>query len=122
MNQDEAIQSAIRQVKDIQAKAGEIANGNRSDSSIQSFARYSTKVIDFIDQNIPSDEIKRYLKELPFVTYKPKYSTFWQYLIWPSWWITLYKDYNSKNKVVEEIKDAQQKFINLELLLKGLTG
>jgi len=122
MNQDEVIQLAIRQVKDIQAQAESIVKGNRSDSAIKSFAGYSVKLIDFIDKNIPSDEIKRYLKELPFVTYKPKYSTFWQYLAWPAWWITLYKDYNSKNKVVEEIKDAQQKYLNLELLLKGLTG
>ncbi|HEY5826543.1 MAG TPA: hypothetical protein VIT44_19365 [Cyclobacteriaceae bacterium] len=122
MNQDEAIQLAIRQVKDIQVQAEKIVKGDKSNSAIQSFATYSVQLIDFIDQNIPSDEIKRYLKELPFVTYKPKYSTFWQYLIWPTWWITLYKDNNSKNKVIAEINDAQQKYLNLELLLKGLTG
>jgi len=122
MNQDEAIQTAIRQVKDIQAQAESIVTRNRSDASIKAFAGHSVKLVEFIDKNIPSDEIKRYLKELPFVTYKPKYSTFWQYLVWPAWWITLYKDYNSKNKVVEEIKDAQKKYENLELLLKGLTG
>jgi hypothetical protein len=122
MNQDEIIQLAIRQVKNIQEKAEKIVNGKRSDEAIESFAKDSTALVSFIDANIPSEEIRKYLKELPLVDYKPKFTSFWQYLFSPSWWIVLYKEYNSKNKIIEAIRDAQNKFVNLELLLKGLTG
>jgi len=122
MNQDEAIQLAIRQVKHIQAQAERIVKGDRSEVAIESFAKYSMELTDFVNKNIPSDEINSYLKELPFVNYKRSDVKLWQYLVFPSWWMSLYKDLNAKNKIIEEIKEARNKYANLELLLKGLTG
>lgn len=122
MNQDEVIQLAIRKVKEMQSQAGEISRGNNSSHAIQSFARHSTEVVNFIASNIPSDEIRRYLKELPLVNFQPKYARFWEYLFSPSWWIILYRQYDTKNRIIEEIRDAKHKYENLELLLKGLTG
>lgn len=122
MNQDEVIQLAIQKVKEMQVQAEEIAKGKDSSPAIQRFARHSAEVVDFIENNIPSDEIKRYLKELPLVNFKPKYARFWEYLLSPSWWIILYKQYDTKNRLVEAIRDAKHKYENLELLLKGLTG
>jgi hypothetical protein len=122
VNQDEVIQLAIKKVKALESQAEGIVKGNRSDQSIVSFAGYSTELIEFINRNIPSDEIRRYLKELPLVNYQPKNGKFWQYIISPSWWIILYKEYETKNKIIDEIREAKQKYLNLELLLKGLTG
>lgn len=122
MTEDEIILIAIRKVKEIQSQAGEIANGNTSNQFIENFASNSIEVSDFIEKNIPSDEIKRYLKELPLISFKSPHRGFWQSLLSPSSWIALYKGYGTKSKVIEEIRYAKHKYENLELLLKGLTG
>ena len=122
MNEDEAIQLGILQVKDVQAQADHILNGNKSDETIEKFSRYSEEMKAFIRKNIPSEEILNYLKDIAPVYYaRTKIST-WQYVVFPSWWLSVYKEYNTKNLVLQEIRAVQHKYANLELLLKELTG
>jgi len=122
MNQDEAIRLVIRQVKDVQAQADQILKGNKSDEAIENFARYSEEMKAFIRKNIPSEEILAYLKDITPVHYTKAKISIWQYFVFPSWWLSLYKEYNAKNQVLDEIREVQHKYANLELLLKALTG
>ena len=122
MNEDEAIQLVIRQVKDVQAQANQILNGNKSEEDIEKFSRYSEEMKAFIRKNIPSEEILNYLKDIAPVNYTKTKISIWQYVVFPSWWLSVYKEYNAKNLVLQEIREAQHKYANLELLLKGLTG
>jgi hypothetical protein len=122
MNTDDSIRLVIRQVKDVQAQADQIIKGNKSDEAFENFSKYAEEMKAFIRKNIPSDEILEYLKSIPTVNYQRSRISIWQYFIFPSWWISLYKDYNQKNKVIEEVQEVQHKYANLELLLKGLTG
>jgi len=122
MDEDEAIRLVIRQVKDVRAQAERILNGDKSDEAIVNFSIHSEEMKAFIRKNIPSEEILNYLKDIALVNYTKTKISMWQYVVFPSWWLSVYKGYNAKNQVLQEISEVQRKYANLELLLKGLTG
>jgi hypothetical protein len=119
MEQEKALKLLLRQLKDIQAQAEKIMTGENSNESIETFAKYSTELKEYISKNVESAEIRTYLKELPEINYSRSEIKLWQYLILPSWWISLYKDYHAKNKTIEEIGMVKGKYATLELLIKG---
>lgn len=120
MEQEKALQLLNRQLRDIQAQAEKILQGNNSSESIESFSRYSSELKIFIEKNVHSDEIRKYLSEIPDVDYKRAQVKLWQYIILPSLWITLYKDYHVKNEVLQTISTAKGKYATLELLVRGV--
>jgi hypothetical protein len=120
MEQEKALRLLTRQLKDIQAQADKILTGENSDEVIETFARYSTELKQYIQKNIESNEIKLYLSELPEINYERTQIKFWQYLIFPSWWLDLYKDYIERNKTIQEISVVRGKYSTLELLVRGL--
>lgn len=122
MSQDKAIRLLLRQLKDIQAQADKILTGEKSDETIETFARYSIELKDYILKNVESPEIKSYLKELPEINYSRTKIQVWQFFILPFWWIALYNDYQAKNKAIEEINMVKGKYATLEVLVKGLTN
>lgn len=69
MDQDKAIRLLLRQLKDIQAQADKILTGENSNETIETFAKYSIELKDYISKNIESPVIKSYLKELPEINY-----------------------------------------------------
>jgi hypothetical protein len=111
----------IRQLRDIQAQAEKIVRGDNSDDAIEGFIKYAGELKDFISVNISSMEIKAYLSELPDMDYTRTKISLWQYFILPSWWISLYKDYQERMALVQEIDVAKGKFATLELLVRGLS-
>jgi hypothetical protein len=115
----DATRLLLRQLKDIQAQAEKIADGGNSEDNIESFARYSVELKDYIRKNIQSKEIVHYLSEVPDVEYERIHVKLWQYLIMPSWWITLYKDYVSRQKAVEQINTIRGKFATIEILVRS---
>jgi hypothetical protein len=121
MEQEKAIKLLLRQIKDIQAQADKIVTGENSIEAIENFARYSSELKDYIAKNVKSQEIVIYLNDLPDVNYTRSQIKLWQYLILPSWWITLYKDYQAKNRTIQEIGHVRGKYATLELLVKGLS-
>jgi hypothetical protein len=122
MEQDKTLRLLLRQLKDIQAQADKIVTGENSNDAIETFSRYSSELKTYIAKNVESAEIKSYLTDLPEINYKRAEVKLWQYLILPSWWITLYKDYQAKNRTIEEINAVKGKYATLELLVKGLTN
>lgn len=122
MDQDKTLRLLLRQLKDIQAQADKILTGENSNESIETFSRYSNELKSYILKNIDSQEITSYLKDLPEINYTRTEIKLWQYLILPSWWISLYKDYQAKNQIIEEINLVRGKYATLELLVKGLTS
>lgn len=122
MDQDKAIRLLLRQLKDIQAQADKILTGENSDETIETFAKYSVELKDYISTNIESPTIKSYLKELPEINYNRTKVKLWQYLILPMWWIALYNDYQAKNETVEDIQSVRGKYATLEMLVKGLVN
>jgi hypothetical protein len=121
MEQEKALRLLLRQLKDIQAQADKILTGEKSNETIETFARYSTELKSYVKKNVESEEIKSFSAVLPEINYSRAEIKLWQYLILPSWWITLYKDYQAKNKTIEEINLVRGKYATLELLVKGLT-
>ena len=122
MEQEKALRLLLRQIKDIQAQADKIVTGKDSNEMIETFAKYSSELRSYISKNIESEEIKSYLTELPEINYSRTKIKLWQYLILPSWWISLYKDYQAKNEAIEEINFVKGKYAPLELLIRGLTN
>jgi len=120
MEQDKALKLLLRQIRDIQSQADKILTGENSNESIETFARYSAELKNYIASTIASHEIKSYAMDLPEINYSRSAIKLWQYLILPSWWITLYKDYQAKNRTIEEIKMVRGKYSSMELLIKGL--
>lgn len=110
----------LRQVKDIQAQADKIVQGENSADAMETFARYSAELKNYISVNIQSAEIKAFLTELSDVNYSRMKIRLWQYLLLPYWWIGLYKDYQARNKTVEEINTLRGKYATLELLIRAL--
>jgi hypothetical protein len=121
MEQDKALRLLLRQLKDIQAQAEKILTGENSNEAIESFAKYSSELKSYIFKNVDSQQIRSYLSELPEINYSRTEIKLWQYLILPSWWISMYNDYQAKNKTIEEINLVKGKYATLELLVKGLT-
>lgn len=120
MEQNKALHLLLRQLRDIQAQADKIVTGENSTEAIESFARYSSELKNYISKNVQSKEIQAYLTELPDINYSRTEIKLWQYLIVPSWWIALYKDYQAKNETIIEIGSAKGKYATLELLVRGL--
>lgn len=122
MDQDKAIRLLLRQLKDIQAQADKILTGENSDETIETFAKYSIELKDYIMKNIEAPAIKSYLKELPEINYNRTKVKLWQYLILPMWWIALYNDYQAKNETIQDIQLVKGKYATLEMLVKGLVN
>jgi len=122
MEQDHALRLLLRQLKDIQAQADKILTGENSNEAIETFAKYSIELKDYVSKHVELPEVKSYLTELPVINYKRAEIKLWQYLILPSWWISLYKDYHAKNKTIEEINIVKGKYATLELLVKALAA
>jgi hypothetical protein len=95
--------------------------GENSNATIEAFAKYSTELKSYVKKNVESEEIQSFSAVLPEINYSRSEIKLWQYLILPSWWISLYKDYQAKNKTIEEINLVRGKYATLELLVKGLT-
>jgi len=119
MEKEKLLRLLIRQLKDIQTQAEKIITGDNSEESIENFARYSHELKEFIVKNVDSIEILKYIEELPAIDFSRSKIKLWQYLILPSWWITLYKDYHQKNKMIEQIGEVRGKYATLELLVRG---
>jgi len=96
--------------------------GENSNEAIETFAKYSIELKDYVSKHVELPEVKSYLTELPVINYKRAEIKLWQYLILPSWWISLYKDYHAKNKTIEEINIVKGKYATLELLVKALAA
>jgi len=122
MDQEKGLRLLLRQIKDIQAQADKVIGGENSDEAIESFARYSMELKDYISKNVDSNEVKAYLTELPEINYTRTQIKLWQYLLFPAWWIELYKDYLERNKTVQEISIVRGKYSTLEILVKGLVN
>jgi hypothetical protein len=122
MEQDKALRLLLRQLVDIQAQADKITTGENSNEAIESFAKYSSELKSYISKNVEVEEIKSFLSELPEINYSRTQIKLWQYLILPSWWISIYKDYHAKNDAISEINSVRGKYATLELLVRELTN
>lgn len=116
----DSIRLLIRQIKDIQSQANRIVAGESSDEAIESFVKYSNELKNYIQAKIKNEQILSYINELPEIEIEKTKLKLWQYFVLPSWWISLYKEYQQKNEIIEEINFVKGKYATLELLLKGL--
>src|SRR6187551_1408876 len=89
MEEEKAIRLLLRQLKDIQAQAEKVMGGENSNADLENFARYSSELKNYISKNVSSAEIRSYVNDLPEINYSRSEIKLWQYIILPSWWITL---------------------------------
>ena len=126
MEKEKMLRLLIRQLKDIQSQADKILTGENSEEAIENFSRYSEELKDFINNNIDSTEIKNYTLQLPVINLERttiKSIQLWQYLvipIMPWWWFSAYKNYQAKNKIVEEIGEVRSRYATLEWMVRGM--
>ena len=120
MEQEEAVRLAMRGVKDIQVQAERIISRDNSSAIVESFARYSNELKDYIAKNISNEIINSHLEKIPNVNYKRIRWELWHILVLPLWFIFLYKDSIAKNRTIEEINLIRGKYAHLELLLREL--
>lgn len=119
MDQDKAVRLLLRQLRDIQSQADKILKGEDSNEAIETFSRYSSELKLYISKNVASEETKSLLNELPEINYSRSEIKLWQYFILSSWWVSVYKDYQARNKTIQEINLVKGKYATLELLVKG---
>lgn len=117
---ENTLRLVIRQLRDIQAQADKILTGDNSSEAIEGFARYSAELKKFISKHYDYPTVQAYLTELPKINYAKTQVNLWQYLVLPSWWISLYHDYQARNKALNAIRLTKEKYATLALLLKGL--
>ena len=58
MEQERIINLVIRQLKDIQSQADKILSGDNSNEAIESFARYSIELKEYITKKINNEKAK----------------------------------------------------------------
>ena len=119
MDQIRAYALLNRQLTDILAQAERIANGSDSAEEIESFARYSIELKRFITNNIDDKELSLATKAIPDINYSRMCIQLWQYLIFPAWWIGLYKDYRARMQTRAEVNEARGRYASLQLLVKS---
>lgn len=119
MDQVKAYSLLNRQLTDILATAERIMNGNYSAEEIESFSRYSFELKRYINERIEDDEFKKVANEIPDINYKRTQIQLWQYLILPAWWVSIYKDYQVRQKIKEEVNIVRGKYSSLQLLAKS---
>jgi len=117
---EQTIRLALRGLTDIQAQAEKIILGDKSSTTIESFARYSIELKEYIAKNISNEKVNSYIQAIPEVNYSRVRVQLWHYLILPAWWFILYKDFIAKNKTIKEINEVRGKYAHLELTIKGL--
>lgn len=104
----------------MRSQADQIINGDRSNETIEAFSRYSSEMKNYLLKTIKYQEVIDLLDELPDINYSRNEVKLWQYLIFPIWWLSIYKDYHAKNKTIREINLARGKYATLEFLIKGM--
>ena len=119
--QEQALRLIMRQLTDIQSQADKILSGDKSNEKIEGFARYSIDLKEYIAKKMNNERINSYLVEIPDVNYSRTHVKLWQYLILPTWWYLLYKDYMARDKSLEEINTIRGKYAHLELIIKQIT-
>ncbi len=120
MDQNKTISLLIRQLKDIQLLADKIVGGGASNAGIEAFSRYSDELVRYIKEKIEAPEIVQFTLNIPVVNYERTEIKLWQFLLLPIWWLILYKDYQARNRAIQEIRSSRGKFATLELMLQNL--
>jgi hypothetical protein len=120
--EQEKIRLILRQLKDIQAQADKIISGENSAESVETFARYSTELKNYIIRNVSSEEIISYLQELPEINYSPVGIKWWEMILLPWWGINLYNQYKAREIIIQNIAEVRGKYGTLELLLRELAN
>lgn len=118
MDQEKAVSLLNRQLIDIQAQADKILRGDDSAAAIESLSRYSDELKKFIREKIDNHKVVDASNDIPDINYERSQIQLWQYLIFPVWWINLYKDYQARKKSLEEVTDVRGKYASLQLLLR----
>ncbi len=116
MDQQKAFSLLSRQLTDILSQAERIFNGNDSATEIESFARYSSELKKYINERIENDEFKKTANEIPDINYKRNKVQFWQYLIFPTWWIAVFKDLKARQDTKDEIRLLCNKYTSLRIM------
>jgi phosphopantetheine adenylyltransferase len=119
MEQEKAYSLLNRLLIDIVANAERILSGNDNASEIESFARYSIELKEFVVKQIESRDLKNAICEIPNINYKKMEVQFCEYLFLPAWLISIYKNYLLKQKAKQEIELVKARYSNLQMFLQS---
>jgi hypothetical protein len=120
MNQERAISLLDRQLSDLQAQAEKILRGNDSAQAIEAFSKYSSEMKIFILENVASEKLVDAAKAIPQIDYSRAQVSWWEYLIAPYWWVSVYKDYGARQQCRQDISHVRGKYASLQMMLRGL--
>ncbi|WP_101260758.1 hypothetical protein [Labilibaculum filiforme] len=119
MKQEKAYLLLNRQLIDIIANSERILNGNDSSEELESFARYSNELKRYVDERIEDEAFRKACNEIPTIHYELTQIHFWQYLLLPAWWISLFIDYQARKVIKTKVKIAQEKYRRLHILAQN---
>ncbi|HEY3404366.1 MAG TPA: hypothetical protein VGK59_13340 [Ohtaekwangia sp.] len=120
MDTQQSMRLLHRQIRDIQAQADKILDGDNSSENLENFSKYCAELKSFIKGQVQIVQIREFGNELPEIDYQRNEIRLWHYLILPVWWLGLYKDYIARNRTIQEVSIARSKFATLELMLKSV--
>lgn len=118
MDQEKAFSLLSRQLKDILANAERIINGNDSPEEIETFARYSIELKKYVNERIENKEFRLATNQIPDINYQRKHIRLWQYLILPSWLISIFIDYMIRKETKEEISLIKTSYARLQIMIQ----
>ncbi len=104
-----------RQLTDLQAQADRILNGSNSPEVLETFARFGEELKQFIVTKLDFPQLREKAIEIPPVNYERVDIKIWQYILAPSWWISIYRDYKAREAAIEEVRDVRGQFADLQL-------
>lgn len=120
MDQQKALSLLSRQLIDIQSQADKILKGEDSPESIEGFARYSLELKNFINNKIENADLKKAACDISDINYQRTQIQLWQYILFPMWWISLYKDFHARKQTIEEVTQVRGKYASLYILLQSI--
>ena len=104
-----------RQITDLLAQAERILGGKDSPEALETFARFSEELKSFVLTKMEEESLSESVRTIPIVDYTKTEIQLWQYVIMPSWWISIYKDYQQRQKVVEEVREVRAAYSEFQL-------
>ena len=117
MDQHKAYTLLSRQLKDILSQAERILNGDNSTTELETFSLYSSEMKRYIQTRLEDPVIKDYALSIPNINYERTRIRIWHIVLLPYWFVLLYIDYVNREKAVDEVREARNKYDHLQVMI-----
>jgi hypothetical protein len=118
---ERSTQLLFRQLKDIQVQADRIMQGEHSAENIEQFARYSIELKKFALDRFKGTPAEQKLHELPEIKFQRNAIGLGDMLTFS--WISIHsKERVARERSLQEIREARNKYASLEFTIRDMLG